>query len=107
MSNNLTNKKAVEQYLTNCYKIDCFKEKLFETMKAIRSELPQNQVMKKVLLNRETFNALEKAHLSRLRFDARDGEADATLYGIPVEVDGSIAPGDIGYVIEVKTGEQP
>lgn len=110
MSDDLTRKRELEQHLVSIYRKvwqkEWFEKTFYETMK-IRKELSLNQTLKKVVLNRETFNALEKAYLSRLRFDARDGEADATLYGIPVDVDDSIAPGNIGFVIEIKAGEQP
>lgn len=105
MSDDLTKKRELEQHLVSIYRKvwqeEWFEKTFYETMK-IRKELSLNSTLKKILLAQETIDALEAEYFSSVRIDLKNSETTATLYGIPVEVDGSIAPGNIGYVIEVK-----
>lgn len=103
--NDFISEGKITRHLINLYRMDCqkewFEKTFYETMK-IRKELSLNSTLKKILLAQETIDALEAEYFSRVRIDLKNSETTATLYGIPVEVDGSIAPGNIGYVIEVK-----
>lgn len=65
-------------------------------------EITDRPALKKVILARETFNTFEKEHLIRVRVDSNGGETTATFHGIPVDIDDSMAPGEIEYVFEVK-----
>lgn len=102
MSDDLTRKRELEQYLTSRYRMERFKEIIFETKKAIRSELPKSQTMTKVLLSLEDFKALEEDYYATVGAKCYVGDATATLFGVPLEVDASIEHGEFGFVIEMK-----
>lgn len=102
MSDDLISKRELEQYLTSRYRMERFKEIIFETKKAIRSELPKSQTMTKVLLSLEDFKALEEDYYGTVGVEHNGGDATATLFGVPIDIDVNIESGQFGFVIEMK-----